>query len=257
MIQKEVSLYGYQFGNINRDKETSISITLGRHIFSEDGEPISYSGSNYTEDTAQNHKPEYGNNTIAKDINDFISKTNASGGYYISRYEAGDATATSSARTSSTSDSNPIVSKAGVYPYNYITQPQAASLCKSMYNNSNFESDLVNSYAWDTTIVFIQEFSGDNEYSRKSRLQNTIARCGEATDGENKDIRCSIYDMAGNTSEWSTETGHLSPGSCIFRGGTYYTADTVNNSNIYTSDRNFFYPNRSNATISARIILYL
>ena len=37
-----------------------------------------------------------------------------------------------------------------------------------MYSSSNFESDLINSYAWDTAIVFIQEFSGDTDYSRQA-----------------------------------------------------------------------------------------
>ena len=225
------------------------TITLGRYDFASDGTPSPFSGP-YTEDTAESHNSSYGN-AIAKDINDFIKKANSSGGYYIGRYEEGDATATSSERTSSTSDTNPIVSKAGVYPYNYITQPQASSLCQEMYSSSNFESDLINSYAWDTAIVFIQEFSGDTDYSRQSRLQSSLAKCGEATDGTNNDVRCNIYDMAGNTREWSTETVPNTDFPCVPRGGLY------DDSIYYTRHRGSSYTTDSDSIYSARPTLYL
>ncbi len=35
-----------------------------------------------------------------------------------------------------------------------------------MYSDSNFESDLMNSYAWDTAIVFLQKF--DNRANKAS-----------------------------------------------------------------------------------------
>ena len=238
-------------GNVITDSNGSTTtITLGRYDFNSDGSTTTVSSS-FTEDTAESHNSSYGN-VIAKDINDFIEKANSSGGYYIGRYEAGDATATSSARTSSTSDTNPIVSKAGVYPYNYITQSQASSLCQNMYSSSNFESDLINSYSWDTAIVFIQEFSGDTDYSRQTRLQSTLAKCGEATDGTNNDVRCNIYDMAGNIREWSTETGHDPDMPCIGRGGRYSGTSHYTSSRLYNFVNNYFL-NES----SARPILYL
>ena len=166
----------------------------------------------------------YGNRT-AKNLEQFISKATTSGGYYIGRYEAGDAKATTSARTGTNNVSNPnnpITCKAGVYPYTYVNQGDASNLARTMYSSSNFDSDLINSYAWDTAIVFIQTFSGDTDYSRQISLQSTLAKCGEATDGTNKDIRCNIYDMAGNTFEWSTETVSNASNPCVFRGGSYY-----------------------------------
>ena len=237
-------------GDVITDSNGSTTtITLGRYSFSSTGTPSAYSGS-YTEDTAESHNSSYGN-VIAKDIEDFKTNATTSGGYYIGRYEAGDATATRSERTSSTDDSNPMVCKTGVYPYNYVTQSQASSLSQGMYSSSNFESDLINSYAWDTAIVFIQTFSGDSDYSRQVGFQSLFAKCGEATDGTNKDVRCNIYDMAGNVFEHSTETTFLSDRPCVRRGGysfgtTYYTSIR---SNGYTtdSDRNF----------SFRPILYL
>ena len=234
-------------------EENKVTITLGRYSFASDGTPSPYSGS-YTEDTAESHNSSYGN-VIAKDINDFIEKANSSGGYYIGRYEAGDAYATNSARTGTSNVSNPnnpITCKSGVYPYTYINQADASNLCQNMYSSSNFESDLINSYSWDTAIVFIQEFSGDTDYSRQTRLQSTLAKCGEATDGTNNDVRCNIYDMAGNIREWSTETGHDPDMPCIGRGGRYSGTSHYTSSRLYNFVNNYFL-NES----SARPILYL
>ncbi len=47
-----------------------------------------------------------------------------------------------------------ITVKPDKYVYNYTTQLQAAELSRGMYNDSNFESDLMNSYAWDTAMYF-------------------------------------------------------------------------------------------------------
>ena len=245
-------------GDVYYDSCNYETITLGRYTFAIDGTPSQYRGL-FTEDTAESHNSSYGN-AIAKDINDFIEKANSSGGYYIGRYEAGDATATNSARTSSTSDTNPIVSKAGVYPYTYITQPQASSLCKGMYSSSNFESDLINSYAWDTAIVFIQEFSGDTNYSMQAgrNTARAVQKCGESILDYNldegdvaQDIRCNIYDMAGNTIELSTETYSNTTVPCVIRGGYYnYTYD-------YTSTRYSYFATDSNNVYSARPTLYL
>ena len=152
----------------------------------------------------------------------------------LGRYEAGDAYATSTARTDSTSDSNPVVCKSGVYPYNNVTQSQASILSQGMYNSSNFESDLINSYAWDTAIVFIQKFSEDTNYSRQIGINttSTLQRCGESIlntsyvdeGDETQDVRCNIYDMAGNTREWTTETYSSTSYPCVFRGGSFITS---------------------------------
>ena len=255
---KESQFVWIPVGEVITDSNGSTTtITLGRYTFNSDGITTTVSSS-YTEDTAESHNSSYGN-VIAKDINDFIEKANSSGGYYVGRYEAGDAYATSSERTSSTSDTNPIVSKAGVYPYNYITQSQASSLCQGMYSSSNFESDLINSYAWDTAIVFIQEFSGDTDYSRQAgrNTARAVQKCGESILDYNldegdvaQDIRCNIYDMAGNTREWSTETSSNASYPYVGRGGYY----SFNSS--YTSSRDI-YLTTYGRSISDRPTLYL
>ena len=170
----------------------------------------------------------YGNAT-AKNLEDFVTKTLTSHGCYIGRYEAGDATAIEAARDKQSSDSNPITCKSGVYPYNYINQTTASDLCRNMYNNKNFESDLINSYVWDTAIMFIQKFSGDSNYYNQAgrNTARKIQKCGNSIldfdldEGDvAQDVRCNIYDMAGNAHEWSTATAPNSRiGCCVYRGG--------------------------------------
>ena len=252
------------------------TIQLGRYTFAKDGkETLVQSAENYADETQLKTsstssyyyqellKTTTSNNTKAKDIEAFVTKATTSGGYYIGRYEAGDAIATNSARRGTTNVSNPnnpITCKAGVYPYTYINQSDASKLCQEMYSSSNFESDLINSYAWDTAIVFIQEFSGDTNYSQQ-RGRNTaraVQKCGESildynldTGDEAQDIRCNIYDMAGNTREWSTETFSLTTVPCVILGGRY------NFTNYFTSNRSNTATTSSDVYISARPTLYL
>ena len=227
------------------------TIKLGRYNFDQiTAEPSAYSG-NYTEKMSGENVY---NNATAKNINDFLNKTQNTHGYYIGRYEAGDAYATEIPRTGEnnvSSSSNPLTCKKGIYPYNYINQIEAAKLAANMYNNTNFESDLINSYAWDTAINFIQTFSEDKFYALCIAYQNTLAKCGEATNGVNNDVKCNIYDMGGNMSEWSTETGVESIIPCVDRGGCYA------NKTYNTSFRGGTYTYMTNETLSFRPILYL
>jgi len=241
-------------------------IELGRYTFDSNGKETlvqSAENENWKQEVAihtyciELATSSYGNVT-AKSLEGFITKATTSRGYYIGRYEAGDATATSLARTSSTSDSNPVVCKAGVYPYNYVTQPQASTLCRSMYSSSNFESDLINSYAWDTAIVFMQVFSGDTNYSRQvgKNTVNSIQKCGKSIltnidfGDEAKDVRCNIYDMAGNATDWSTETYTDKSYPCVNRGGycintEYYSSarirSTTTSGDTYNAPRPILY----------------
>ena len=247
---------------------TTTTITLGRYTFDSTGkETLVQSANNWSQEIAINTyykelaNSTYGNST-AKNLEDFVTKALSSGGYYIGRYEAGDATATSSARTGSSRDTNPLVCKSGVYPYTWIEQPQVSSLCREMYSSSNFESDLINSYVWDTAIVFIQEFSGDANYSRQfgKNTKSSLQKCGESIlsevdiGDEAQDVRCNIYDMAGNTSELSTET-YSSTGSnvaCGIYGSTYFYNHT-----LYTCYRHGCSANNRSIDLSSRPTLYL
>ncbi len=73
-----------------------------------------------------------------------------------------------------------------------------------MYNNDSsveVESDLVNSYAWDTAIVFMQEMENKDYSINYPNTTPSIKNTGTTTDKV-----CNIYDMASNCYEWSTES---------------------------------------------------
>ena len=243
------------------------TITLGRYVFNEDGtidtalsrkEPgeqlkaISISSSYFTEGL----KDSTTSNTHAKDIAIFKTKAESNHGYYIGRYEARDKSATS-ARTSSSVETNQLVCTANNYVYNYITQPKAAELSRGMYSDSNFESDLMNSYAWDTAIVFLQKFDNrankTKPYSRQNSLNNSLASQGtnNLSDASKQDVICNVYDMASNCYECTTETYSDSNRPCAIRGGFY------SSSSYYESNRSSCDTNYSSSILSFRSLLYM
>ena len=200
---------------IKKKDGTTFEVSLGRYTFDSDGIPTDQ-GSNVIDDNYQElGNSTYGNIT-AKNIEEFKTNTVSNGGYYIGRYEAKDRT-TNIARTATTSDDNQIVCTNSNYIYNFVNQSQAATLSQKMYNSSNFESDLVNSYAWDTAIVFIQKCSSNNKYSQ----QNSLNTGNLATMGTTNDVICNIYDMASNCFEWTTETSFSINRPCSSVGGYY------------------------------------
>ncbi len=218
------------------------TITLSRYTFDFDGTPTDQ-GTNIIESYYQELSTSTYGNTVAKDIEGFIESAEENGGYYLGRYEARTATS----RTSSGDDLTQITEKPDEYVYNYVTQPQAASLSQGMYSDSNFESDLVNSYAWDTAIVFIQECSGDSNYSMRSSL-NDVSLATQGTNNLNRqDVVCNIYDMASNCFEWTTETFSDASYPCVHRGGfyenlTFYTYERVSTSTSLSTDYIAFRP---------------
>jgi len=132
-------------------------------------------------------------NTIAKNLGDFVTKAKANGGYYFGRYEA------------SRGSDGKVNSQFDKTVWGSITQPDAATKAREMYNNSYVESDLINSYSWDTAIVFIQKYSRNSSYSNEIAINSTLENSGKSGDKV-----CNIYDMSSNLMEWTTESYKLS-----------------------------------------------
>ena len=147
------------------------------------------------------------NNSKAKDIADFVDSATFYGGYYLARYEAGVEASNHNSALNEKINASKVkpLSKAKQCVWNSITQINAANACKNMYTNNNFDSDLVNSYAWDTAIRFIM--ISNDKVTTKSKASTTLSKTAEAayTNG-NKDVLCNIYDMIGNVREWTTES---------------------------------------------------
>ena len=203
-----------------------------------------------------------GLNATAKNLAAFVQSVSDNGGYYIARYEAsyGSGTSTSDYRPlskPSTAKSTSSMKYASGTLWNYITQLDAAKVARNMYLNNEdingntvgVESDLVNSYAWDTAIVYIQEM-GIANYANKTDGNGTLKDTGKTGD-----VACNIYDMAANTREWTTEystdTNSGLAGPCMSRGGFYC------NSLNYTAFRCSGYTTFSFDYISFRSTLYV
>ncbi len=146
----------------------------------------------------------------------------------MGRYEARTVTE----RTSELDELKQLTVKGTDYIYNCVTQPQAIGLSQGMYKEeSKFTSDLVNSYAWDTAIVFLQTFDNRTNktkpYSRQNSLNSSLANRGtnNLQEKENQDKICNIWDMASNTFEWTAEIcsglNDSFYGPCTGRGGTF------------------------------------
>ena len=229
---------------IIKDDGSEVEITLGRYTFAttSPGTPtLVQKGSEYAETTlakatagtldtkykvgdyyyelsdyrvSNEQTDTTGTNTTAKNLKDFIEKTNTNKGFYIARYEASYGSGYNASGTTteekygsakplskaSTANSTTAMSYVEGTLWNFITQPQASIVSQNMYKNDSYvESDLVNSYAWDTAIVYIQAM-GNTNYANQIDKNGTLKNTG-STGNE----KCKIFDIAGNTTEWTTE----------------------------------------------------
>ncbi len=167
-------------------------------------------------DVIEDYFTEISDESGARDIEEFKTQTNKAKGYYIGRYEMGK------------ENENEAVCKAGVLVYNGIEIEKAKEESRNLYNDVKkgettiYTSDLINSYAWDTAIVYIMKCDKDGNYYAYQgddigKLSNT---------GDRGDEKCKINDMAGNMQELTTErSSFINERNAIepyvFRGGQY------------------------------------
>ena len=258
---------------IKKANKETVDIALGRYSFTKNSDGTvttsEFSDRDYTEDTTASHNSNY-KNAIAKDIEAFETSVKNNHGYYIGRYEAGVVDYDSSVSTSNsnktnwtgyTGDNIKLVCKKEQQVWNYVTQNKASELSRDMYGSeAKVTSDLINSYAWDTAIVFIQKCGTESNSSTYSKTDGESSRSESApqTTGTNilkvtskVDKQCNIFDMAGNCWEWTTETHSDSSYPCVSRGGRYY------DSYVYTSSRSFNGTSNAYSYNSFRPLLYL
>ena len=190
-----------------------------------------------------------GNTATARNLAEFISTSLANGGYYIARFEA-------------SGTASKITSKYNQAVLTGITQPNAAKAAREMYreikenNKLVYASDLVNSYAWDTAIIFIQTYSTGTDASTYASKNKSTSF---AKTGINNDKYCNIWDMSGNACEWTTEYSTKSSGSdfypCFIRGG--FCGADVGGAYLYASDRNNTGTADSSSYYGLRPLLYV
>ena len=264
-----------------KDKDNEeIEIKLARRIFKSDGSvdieltngtALTDGSYEYTEDSNNNGtgKSDKGN-AIAKNIEEFKTSANKKGGYYLARYEAGITNYKKDDITTNNAESEinwtgykeeegkelKLLSKKDQQVWNTITQLKASEVAQKMYTSGKFTSDLVNSYAWDTAVLFIQKYSEYTNYSWENgrtfskKLRNTGAGIG--VEGDKIDKVCNIYDMASNCLEWITETSSINERPCALLGGTWTHDDryTVLHGNCLST----FYVNTD---VSFRVTMYI
>ena len=257
-------------GTIKNKNNTTNTITLGRYEFDSNtgalksNTPVQVAsvenctnavtiGGNFQELSTSREgnsaEDSTAQNATARNLKEFISTTLSNGGYYIARFEA-------------SGTASKITSKYNQTVLTRITQPNAAKAAREMYgeikenNKLVYASDLVNSYAWDTAIIFIQTYAtGEDASSYASKNKSTSF----ANTGKNNDKYCNIWDMSGNAEEWTTEYStysfdrYFNP--CVFRGGFYSTAD--GEAYGYTSYRYHHYTTTSLSNIGLRPLLYV
>ena len=158
-------------------------------------------------------------------------------GFYIGRYEAGDKENTEAKTLRSSNDVTKTVTiKANQAPYNYVTRTQAVSLAEGFATKQGYKAKtkLVSSYAWDTTIAFLQKVNSDygnsseeGNYNDKTFSYTDITGASQ-TKASNSQVLvptgqttpvCNIYDMGGNVLEWTTESCSSTKYPYALRGG--------------------------------------
>ena len=181
-----------------------------------------------------------------------LSSVYTNGGFWISRYEIGDATATASntTRTSSSGTTGIAVSQADQIPYNYVTCSQAQTLASNM-ESGNYTSSLMFGVQWELVLKYLETkgtaqadlktnstswgnynnnlWNITNENSKYyTNSQWTSGAYGAK--GSSKSILLStgasdtfskqgIYDLAGNVFEWTLEYSSNSSIPCVYREG--------------------------------------
>ena len=169
------------------------------------------------------------NADVSKEIVAQIKAEKASvaqyGGYYIGRYEVGK-------------NGDTAVVKYDQTPYAEITWSTAYGLAKKIITNSEVNSYLCSSYAWDTAVNFIQNnstaknyatsiegFNGNwNPQAVKDPSGNVIKPAGtsqQLNTGLTTQF-CNIFDMGGNEAEFTTELNPGTSETVVLRGGGYY-----------------------------------
>ena len=195
------------------------------------------------------------NADVSKEIVAQIKAEKASvakyGGYYIGRYEVG--------RNSDTA-----VVKYNQTPYASITWSTAYGLAKKIITNSEVNSYLCSSYAWDTAVNFIQNNSTAKNYATSIEGFNGNWNSQEVKDPSGNVIKpagtsqqlntglttqfCNIFDMGCNEAEFTTELNPGTSETVVLRGGAY---------SYYDGPAGYRWDYRSGANDGFRATLFL
>ena len=196
---------------------------------------------------------------VADYITEFQTSVIENGGFYIGRYEASyqDGKAVTKVSTDISRNSSSATLTKGML-WNYISQTDAITESEKMYEgNTEIKSKLVNSYAWDTALKFIEAVEGknvDTDSSEWGNYNSSLANTGATS----KAVACNIYDLAGNVDEWTTENVKVYEGTedeetvAVIRGGDYVSGGAY----CPAGNRNSYFPSITCDYVGFRPLLY-
>lgn len=136
---------------------------------------------------------------ISKDIcinegaENFISSSLENGGFYISRFEIGI-------------EDDKYVSKNGKTILSNITKKEAIDVVNKMKINENLNYELINGYAYDTTLSWIKNTNNNIKVNKFYINENPLT---------GRESYNNIYDFTDNVLEMTSETTY---GNIIIRG---------------------------------------
>lgn len=146
-------------------------------------------------------------------VSESVQVTNY-GGFYIARYEAGNS-------------SNVLVSKKSVTVWSDINYTNAKLKAESMYTTAEVKSGLVTGTQWDTVMKWVENSGKNITNSTTWGNHNDSVAPANVTGWGSKHVTGfsefwkanNIYDLAGNTFEWTNE---IYFSTRVGRGGSYY-----------------------------------
>ena len=119
-------------------------------------------------------------------------------GFYIARFEA----------SQYYRDGYVAASMPGKAPWTNIPYGEALSASKSageIYGYDDCVTSLISSYAWDTTLEWIDKDENTRDFSQSIDYGNYNGQAVSTGETESDQVK-HICDLAGNVKEWSTET---------------------------------------------------
>ncbi len=219
----EMNLYGFHVLKMEQDG----SIKYNRYAFSRNGWNCSQTKN---EETGEITGSAYGGCVFTETMPSIeINSIKKYGGFYIGRYEVGIVNYDTNVITSNTNKetewtgyhNGTAVVQADRQVWNYITRDKAIEIAEEMYHNNDVVvSRLCSSYAWDTTLKFIE--TSHVGYATNSEGDNYSGALKHTGIGSTP--RNNIYDIGGNVAEWTTEVYSDQTLPCVVRGGGTGTA---------------------------------
>ena len=213
------NINGDESGKIKKSSGEEVEIVLGRYSFyrtkenvlADDIKEISLeqrgADSSSRVGIARYATRVYETGEECADLSGFIESVKLYHGFMFARYGAtyttrllGGVKDLLPASVAPTSSSSTEMKKEEGTLWNFIWRDSAMTLSRNMYSRSRFvSSDLVNSYMWDTALIYIVAMGHpDYPYMTYSSSMGI---------GGVNDCVCGICGMGSSLSEWTTESG--------------------------------------------------